>query len=72
MAYRLVLNDKIIWDNVEFERILLDGPKNYLPPKVINHDVASIGDWYISIQSTIRSNAIVSEVIDVLTKLRRN
>ncbi|MGB6528577.1 MAG: hypothetical protein WBF33_10760 [Candidatus Nitrosopolaris sp.] len=72
MAYRLVLNDKIIWDNVEFERILFDGPKNYLSPKVINHDVASIGDWYISIQSTIRSNAIVSEVIDVLTKLRRN
>ena len=49
LPYRLVINGKIIWDNVEFESILLDGlrndPKNYLPPKAINGDVST----YVSI-----------------------
>jgi hypothetical protein len=39
LAYRLVLNGKIIWDNVEFESILLDGlhndPKNFYNKVVI-------------------------------------
>jgi hypothetical protein len=66
LAYRLVLNNKIIWDNEEFERILLDGlyddPKNYLP--AINDDVISIGGWRINEQSTIHVDAKAFEVIN--------
>ena len=74
LAYRLVLNGKIIWDNVEFESILLDGlhndPKNYLPPKAINDDVVSIGGWRINVQSTIHSDATAFEVIPAFNQIQ--
>jgi hypothetical protein len=61
------IKGKIIWDNVEFERILDDGldndPKNYLPPKAINDDVVSIGGWRINVKSTIHLDATAFEVI---------
>jgi hypothetical protein len=80
LAYRLVLNNKIIWDNVEFECILPDGlyddPKNYLPPSAINNDVISIGGWRINVQSTIHVDAKAFEVINafnqVQTKMNSN
>jgi hypothetical protein len=74
LAYSSVLNGKIIWDNVEFQNILLDGldnnPKNYLPPKVIKDDLVSIGGWRINVQSTIHSDATAFEVITAFNQIQ--
>jgi len=47
MAIRLVLNNKPIWDNTDFENILfsdlLDQTDSYLPVRQINNEVVTVG-----------------------------
>lgn len=66
MAYRFKLNNKVIWDNTDFENIIsnqLSDPSNYLPVKPVNNQVVSIGGWRIDIQSVIHSTASSEDVI---------
>ena len=73
MGTRFVLNNKTIWDNIEFEHLLfsesLGKPDSYLPVKQIDSGVVSIGGWKIDVQSTIDSIATPLDVIDGYDKL---
>jgi hypothetical protein len=73
LAYRLRLNDKVIWDNTDFENILVNNlygqPRNYLPPKCLNDKVISVGGWKIDVQSTIHANATCDDVINGYNEL---
>ena len=73
LVYRLVLNGKIIWDNVEFESILLNGlhndPKN-ITSQGYQRYVVSIGGWRKMVQSTIHSDATAFEVITAFNQIQ--
>jgi len=73
MGTRFVLNDKAIWDNVEFEHLLfsesLANPDSYLPVKQIDGGAVSMGGWKIDVQSAIDSIATPLDVIDGYDKL---
>jgi hypothetical protein len=73
MGTRFVLNNKTIWDNVEFEHLLfsesLGKPDSYLPVKQIDSGVVSIGGWKIDVQSAIDSIATPLDIIDGYGKL---
>jgi hypothetical protein len=51
LSIRLIINDKTIWDNIEFENILLSKhyePRNYLPANILDEEFVSVGGWKIS------------------------
>jgi hypothetical protein len=60
MAIRFVLNNKLIWDNTDFENLLfsdlLDQTDSYLPVRQINNEVVTVGGWRTDVQSTINWN----------------
>lgn len=73
MAIKLILNSKIIWDNTDFESILLDNrlnnPSNYLPPKYLDEEFVSIGGWKINVKSTVHRNARPGDIIKGYDKI---